>query len=118
MVPAPGCRRCGAAVVLSSSQRHFPLTKHNFMGLDLRWPIGLMFSLIGTLLVLYGLITNSNSELYARSLGLNINLLWGLVLLVFGAAMLFLAWRGSKKSSTEPPPSAQPSPGEKLTTHR
>lgn len=88
------------------------------MGLDLRWPIGLMFSLIGALLVLYGLITNSNTELYARSLGLNINLVWGLVLLVFGGAMLFLAWRGSKKAPPEPPSSAQPSSGEKLSVHR
>ena len=42
------------------------------MGLDLRWPIGLMFSLIGALLVVYGLVTNSNQEIYARSLGLNV----------------------------------------------
>jgi protein-S-isoprenylcysteine O-methyltransferase Ste14 len=71
------------------------------MGLDLRWPIGLMFSLIGALLVIYGLITNSNTEIYARSLGLNINLLWGLVLLLFGAAMLAMAWRGAKKAAQE-----------------
>jgi protein-S-isoprenylcysteine O-methyltransferase Ste14 len=67
------------------------------MGLDLRWPIGLMFTLIGALLVIYGLITNSNAETYARSLGININLYWGLLLLVFGGTMLTLAWRGSKK---------------------
>ena len=88
------------------------------MGLDLRWPIGLMFSLIGALLVLYGLITKSNSELYARSLGLNINLIWGLVLLVFGGAMLFLAWRGGKKAAQEPSSSAQPGSGEKLPVQR
>jgi protein-S-isoprenylcysteine O-methyltransferase Ste14 len=67
------------------------------MGLDLRWPIGLMFSLIGVLLVAYGLITNSNQEIYARSLGLNINLYWGLLLLVFGGVMLTMAWRGGRK---------------------
>ena len=70
------------------------------MGLDLRWPIGLMFSLIGALLLIYGLIT-SGSEIYARSLGLNINLFWGIVLLVFGAAMLTMAWRGSGKNADE-----------------
>jgi hypothetical protein len=71
------------------------------MGLDLRWPIGLMFSLIGALLVIYGLITNSNAETYARSLGININLYWGLLLLVFGGTMLFLAWKGSQKPPEE-----------------
>jgi len=77
------------------------------MGLDLRWPIGLMFSLIGALLVIYGLISSSNTEMYARSLGININLYWGLLLLVFGATMLSMAWRGSKKTN-QPPSSNEP----------
>jgi protein-S-isoprenylcysteine O-methyltransferase Ste14 len=77
------------------------------MGLDLRWPIGLMFSLIGALLVIYGLVTNSSTDIYARSLGLNINLYWGLLLLVFGSAMLILAWRGGKKVASEPPSSSK-----------
>lgn len=71
------------------------------MGLDLRWPIGLMFSLIGVLLVIYGLMTNSNPEIYARSLGLNINLYWGILLLVFGAAMLTMAWKGGRKAAAD-----------------
>ena len=58
------------------------------MGLDIRWPIGIMFALIGALLVVYGIVTNWDAELYARSLGLNINLRWGIVLLGFGAVML------------------------------
>jgi hypothetical protein len=70
------------------------------MGLDIRWPIGLMFSLLGVLLVLYGLITGSDTELYKRSLDINVNLNWGVVLLVFGASMLTLAWRGSKTTPT------------------
>ena len=69
------------------------------MGLDIRWPIGLMFTLIGALLVLCGLITGSNTEMYKRSLDININLYWGLLLLVFGGTMLALAWRDSKQSS-------------------
>jgi hypothetical protein len=64
------------------------------MGLDIRWPIGLMFSLIGVLLTGYGALTGSDAEMYKRSLDININLCWGLVLLVFGALMLILAWRG------------------------
>jgi len=69
--------------------------------LDLRWPIGLMFTLIGALLVIYGAATGSNAEMYQHSLGKNINLIWGAVLLVFGVLMLLGAARGRK-----PPPSA------------
>ena len=62
------------------------------MGLDIRWPIGLMFTLIGVLLAVFGLAKGAESV----SLGININLVWGVVLLVFGALMLLGAWRGSQ----------------------
>lgn len=65
------------------------------MGLDIRWPIGLMFTLIGLLLTGYGVVKSADSV----SLGININLIWGIVLLVFGTAMLVGAWRGSKAST-------------------
>ena len=58
------------------------------MGLDIRTPIGLMFTLIGTVLAVYGLV--SDPALYARSLGLNVNLYWGGVLALFGLIMLAL----------------------------
>ena len=64
------------------------------MGLDIRWPIGLMFSLIGALLMITGLLNGAD----ARSL--NINLWWGIVLLVFGALMLL----GATRSRKTPPP--------------
>jgi hypothetical protein len=67
------------------------------MGLDIRTPIGLMFGIFGLLLAGYGLVTGG-SDLYQRSLGHNINLYWGLVLLVFGAVMLWLARRGAARS--------------------
>jgi hypothetical protein len=47
-------------------------------------------------------MTSSDAALYQRSLGININLCWGLVLLVFGAIMLILAWRDRAKA-TQPP---------------
>ncbi|NJD20740.1 MAG: hypothetical protein FIA95_15825 [Gemmatimonadetes bacterium] len=65
------------------------------MGLDIRTPIGLMFAVLGVLLVGYGVLT-AGSEIYARSLGQNINLIWGSVLLAFGLAMLWLGRRGSR----------------------
>ena len=67
------------------------------MGLDIRWPIGLMFSLVGAMLVIYGFATGSDTALYQRSLDINVNLYWGLVLLAFGGSMLALAWRGSRQ---------------------
>jgi hypothetical protein len=67
------------------------------MGLDIRWPIGLLFSLVGALLVIYGLATGSDTEIYRRSLDINVNLRWGLVVLALGAAMLTLAWRASRQ---------------------
>ncbi len=63
------------------------------MGLDIRWPIGFMFTLIGVLLTIYGAVVQSD---HAISLGININLKWGVVLLVFGALMLLGAVRGGK----------------------
>ncbi len=69
------------------------------MGLDIRLPIGYMFSLIGVMLVIYGAATGSNSELYKRSLDMNVNLWWGLLLVAFGAFMLISAWRGKKRDS-------------------
>jgi len=61
------------------------------MRLDLRLPIGMMFSLLGAILVVYGLA--SDRAIYARSLGVNVNLWWGLVLVAFGAVMLVFALR-------------------------
>jgi hypothetical protein len=62
------------------------------MRFDLRLPIGLMFSVFGVLLTVFGLV--SDDAIYRRSLGINVNLWWGLVLLVFGVVMLGLAMRG------------------------
>jgi len=65
------------------------------MNLDLRLPIGLMFTIFGALLTMFGLL--SDEAIYARSLGLNVNLWWGLVLLAFGLLMLGFALRAARK---------------------
>ena len=64
------------------------------MGLDIRLPIGLMFAILGALLVAYGVA--GDKAIYQRALGINVNLWWGLVMLAFGAAMLWLGRRGMR----------------------
>jgi hypothetical protein len=66
------------------------------MTLDIRIPIGLMFSLVGLILFIYGLATHSDTEMYKRSLEININVWWGLFCLAFGLIMLGWAWLSSK----------------------
>jgi hypothetical protein len=58
------------------------------MGLDIKVPIGLMFSILGLLLTVFGLATAGNAEMYHRSLDININLWTGLAMLVLGIALL------------------------------
>lgn len=66
------------------------------MNFDLRLPIGLLFTLLGLMLSIFGL--TSPPEIYQKSLGLNMNLIWGLVILAFGAGMLFFALRARRKA--------------------
>ena len=61
------------------------------MGIDIRLPIGLVFALVGILLTAFG--AASNRAIYTRSLGVNVNLYWGLVLLAFGLVMVLLGRR-------------------------
>ncbi len=74
------------------------------MNLDLRLPIGLMFTIFGVMLTLYGIV--ANDAIYRRSLGVNVNLWWGLVLLAFGLVMLTFALRAGARrhaASAGPP---------------
>jgi protein-S-isoprenylcysteine O-methyltransferase Ste14 len=61
------------------------------MGLDLRKPIGYFFLLLGVILVGQGVLTSGDTAMYTKSLDYNINLIWGVVLVVFGLAMLIPA---------------------------
>jgi hypothetical protein len=67
------------------------------MGLDIRLPIGGLFTLLGLLLAGYGWV--SNPDLYQHSLGINVNLRWGLVMLAFGIVMILLGRRGAHKQT-------------------
>jgi len=63
---------------------------------DIRIPIGLMFSIIGVIISLVGIITMSDSVMYQKSLGVNVNLIMGVLMLIFGLVMLYFALRKKK----------------------
>jgi hypothetical protein len=71
------------------------------MSLDLRLPMGLMFTLTGAILTAFGLATRGNAILYAKSVGIDVNLWWGAVLLLFGIVMLVLGRRGQMRMLRE-----------------
>jgi membrane-bound ClpP family serine protease len=83
------------------------------MSLDLRIPMGLMFTIVGAILTIFGLVTHG-SEMYQRSAGLDINLIWGVVMLVFGVTMFLMG----RYSDTHPKaPSHEPAERPHLPGH-
>lgn len=64
------------------------------MGLDIRIPIGMMFTLIGALLSGYGFV--ADRAIFDRSLGINVDLVWGGVLLLFGLAFVIAGKRAAR----------------------
>jgi prolipoprotein diacylglyceryltransferase len=63
---------------------------------DIRIPIGFMFSILGVLITIFGFLTRSDDGMYQRSLGINVNLIMGVVMLLFGLVMLWLSRRKKK----------------------
>jgi hypothetical protein len=63
------------------------------MGLDIRIPLGLIFLITGGLLTVYGFLTRANAALYAPSMGVNLNLGCGIVMVLFGLTMFIFGWR-------------------------
>ena len=74
------------------------------MHLDIRTPIGLLFGLLGAILSVFGLLSNfgvlESSDIYNRSMGINVNLWWGLAMLVFGVFMFLMGRRGTSAVHT------------------
>jgi hypothetical protein len=66
--------------------------------LDLRLPIGGLFSALGLLIGGYGVATNGNAAMYETSLRININLWWGIVMLVVGVIMLGFGMRAMRRA--------------------
>jgi sulfite exporter TauE/SafE len=63
---------------------------------DIRIPIGLMFTIVGIIISVFGFFTMSNAEMYHKSLGINVNIIMGLLMLIFGLIMLYFARRKKK----------------------
>jgi len=64
---------------------------------DARIAVGMFSTLTGTILAAFGLSTRDQMNVYAKSLGIDANLWWGLALLVFGILMLAFGRRGQIK---------------------
>ena len=69
------------------------------MGLDVRLPVGVMFAIMGALLTGYGAL--GDQSIYGRSLGINVNVVWGAVMVAFGVVMLLLASRRARLDGRE-----------------
>ena len=72
--------------------------------LDLRLPIGGLFTALGLIIGAYGVATNG-SPMYAQSESINVNLWWGLVMLVVGVLMFVAGMRATRAAH---PASARP----------
>lgn len=72
------------------------------MWLDIRLPIGIFFFLTGAILTIFG--SAESPSRYQQSLGVNLNLWWGMVLIAFGVVMFLLGLRGARKSASEREP--------------
>lgn len=81
------------------------------MGLDIRMPLGLLFLATGGLMAVYGLFTRG-SAIYEKSLDININLAWGLILLLFGLVMFWLGKTSNRRMSKGNPDRTRPSEDE------
>jgi protein-S-isoprenylcysteine O-methyltransferase Ste14 len=66
-------------------------------GMDLRLPIGGLFVVLGVILGVFGVMTNGDTAMYQRSGGININLIWGVVMLGVGLVFLALAQRAARR---------------------
>jgi protein-S-isoprenylcysteine O-methyltransferase Ste14 len=67
------------------------------MQMDIRLPIGLLFSILGVVITVFGFATKG-AEIYKHSLNININIYTGICLLIFGAFMLVMAMRAHTKN--------------------
>lgn len=66
-------------------------------GLDIRWPIGLLFLAIGAAVAVFGIFSASRTDLWG--LQINLNLWWGVIMIVFGLGMIVGGVRAGRRPS-------------------
>lgn len=66
---------------------------------DIRIPIGLMFTILGILITGFGIATDSDAGMYEKSLNINVNIIMGILMFIFGLIMLYLSRRGKHKNN-------------------
>lgn len=84
------------------------------MGLDIRIPLGLIFLITGGIMAIYGAVSRG-SDIYARSMGINLNLGWGLVMFIFGLVMFVV---GRRQRWQDDPVNPRPWEGDKKDSRR
>jgi hypothetical protein len=68
------------------------------MGLDIRLPIGIIFTIYGAILIIYGAV--ADPAIFVNSLGVNIDVWWGAGMLLFGLVMWTLAFRATRRKAS------------------
>jgi membrane protein implicated in regulation of membrane protease activity len=71
----------------------------NMEGMDIRAPIGGLFTVLGVMLAGYGLVAPAGGGLAGSPSTTNVNLWWGLTMLVFGVIMLVMSRRAVARST-------------------
>jgi len=73
------------------------------MGLDIRLPIGVILTIYGLVLVIFGVVAHpaipvADRAIVENAVHLNIDLWWGAAMLLFGLFMGALALRASRRN--------------------
>lgn len=69
--------------------------------IDIRWPIGALFAAMGITLTIYGAVHPSFGPVVP--LRINLDVWWGLVLVVFGGLMMWGARRADRRAAGQLP---------------
>ncbi len=76
------------------------------MGLDIRFPIGIIVTIYGLVLVVYGVVADpaipvTDPAIAENIAQVNIDLWWGAAMLAFGLFMGILALRASRRNASD-----------------
>jgi hypothetical protein len=99
-----------AATALTTKSAASPPVIPTIDHVDARIAVGMFFTLTGTILSAFGFSTRERVDVYAKSLGIDANLWWGLALLAFGITMLAVGRRGHARMEKDQAVASKPEP--------